>query len=65
MEIFYGMKRARGKRESDWKCVNDVRVHASAQSFDRCELSITGKLVSVSSSKTIKLSSRVLIQRSF
>ena len=31
MEIFYGMK-----RESDWKCVNHVRVHASAQSFDRC-----------------------------
>ena len=25
------------KRESDRKCVNHARVHASAQSFDRCE----------------------------
>ena len=63
MEIFYGMK-----RESDLKCVNHVRVHASAQSFDRCTCEPTkyyGKLVSVSSSKTIKLSSRALIERSF
>ena len=26
-----------GKRESDRKCVKHARVHASAQSFDRCE----------------------------
>ena len=26
------------KRESDWKYVNHARVHASAQSFDRCEI---------------------------
>ena len=32
MEIFCGRK-----RESDRKCVNHARVHASAQSFDRCE----------------------------
>ena len=25
------------KRESDRKCVSHARVHASAQSFDRCE----------------------------
>ena len=31
VEIFRGMK-----RESDRKCVNHARVHASAQSFDRC-----------------------------
>ena len=24
-------------RESDRKCLNHARVHASAQSFDRCE----------------------------
>ena len=26
------------KRESDRKCLNHARVHASAQSFDRCEV---------------------------
>ena len=25
------------KRESDRKCLNHARAHASAQSFDRCE----------------------------
>ena len=25
------------KREIDWKCLNHARVHANAQSFDRCE----------------------------
>ena len=25
------------KREIDRKCLNDARVHANAQSFDRCE----------------------------
>ena len=25
------------KRESDRKCVNHARAHASAQSFDRCK----------------------------
>ena len=28
------------KRESDRKSVNQARVHASAQSFDRCEVQI-------------------------
>ena len=27
------------KREIDRKCLNHVRVHANAQSFDRCETS--------------------------
>ena len=26
------------KRESDRKCINHAHVHASAKSFDRCEL---------------------------
>ena len=29
------------KRESDRKCLNHARVHASAQSFDRCERELT------------------------
>ena len=31
---FWGMK-----REIDRKCLNNARVHADAQSFDRCETS--------------------------
>ena len=40
------------KRESDRKCVNHARGHASAQSFDRCEVSLSTRVTSSTLLKT-------------